>query len=109
MSETPSRITMQERFPHVTPEFLEEVSRLGESIYENLKPQLEPAHDRQFITIHVDTGDYAIAKNSSTAARAIRERHPLDGRLYGRKIGNEPEYGLASRIMASEMGMAQSK
>ena len=102
-------MTMQERFPHITPEYLEELGELGQAIYDKLKSEIEPLYDRQFITIHVDTEDYAIGKNSSTATRAILERHPVDGRLVCRKIGNEPEYGLAARIMASDMRAAHNK
>ena len=92
-----------QRFPFVTDAEFDEISRLGDAIYEKLKPQLEPEHDRKFVTIHVDTEDYAIGKNSGIATRAMLERHPADGRLYSRKIGNELEYGLIARILASDM------
>lgn len=101
--------TIKAPYALVTQEYLEEISKLGDAIYEKLKPLLEPEHDRQFVTIHVDTEDYSIGKNSSAANRAILERHPIDGRLYTRKIGNEPEYGLAARILASRMKEAQTK
>ncbi len=100
-AEESAPMTLEERFPHITPEYLEELGRLGQAIYDKLKPEIEPLHDRKFITIHVDTGDYAIGKNSSTATRAIRQRHDLDGRLFCRKIGNEPEYGTLSLLLSS--------
>lgn len=108
MSET-TPPTISTTFPFVTQEYLEEVGRLGDAIYEELKPQLEPAYNNQFITIHVDNGDYAIGKNSSIATRALLERHPVDGRLFTRKIGDELEYGLIARILASDMRKAQQK
>ncbi len=108
MSE-PTVQTMEERFPHVTQEYLEEIARMGEVIYEKLKPKLEPVYNNHFITIHVDNEDYAIGKNSSMATRAIRQRQPLDGRLYCRKIGDEPDYGLAVGYMLSDKRKARQK
>lgn len=105
MSET----TVTTPYALVTQEYLEEVGKLGDAIYEKLKPQLEPAYNNQFITIHVDNGDYAIGKNSSTATRAIRQRQPLDGRLYCRRIGDEPDYGVAAGHMLSDKRKRQQK
>jgi hypothetical protein len=92
-----------------TDEMLQELGDKGQAIYEKLKPILEPAHDRQFVAIHVDTEDYAIGRSSSVATRLIRQRHPADGRLFIRKIGDEPEYHLAARILASEMRAGHTK
>jgi hypothetical protein len=94
---------------HPTEEMLQELGDKGQAIYEKLKPILEPAHDRQFIAIHVDTGDYEIGRSASVAMRAMRERYPADGRLFIRKIGDEPEYHLAARILASEMRVGHAK
>ena len=82
---------------------LDDLSTRGQSLYEALKASLEPQFNNQYIAIHVDSQDQAIARTSSAALRAMRERHPADGRLYIRKIGSEPEYGLAARILASDM------
>lgn len=83
---------------------LTDLSRLGLAIYDqNLKSLLEPEYDNQFVAIHVDSGDYEVAKSSGNAMRAILARHPIDGRLVIRKIGSEPEYGLAARILVGEM------
>ncbi len=81
-----------------TPEVRDEIIRLGASIYSNLQQALEAAHDRQYVAIHVDTGDYEVARTTADAMRAIRKRHPADGRLYFRKIGNEPEYSVLARM-----------
>ncbi len=81
----------------------DDLSTRGKAIYESRKDSLEPQFNNQYVVIHVDSQDQAIARTSSAALRAIRERHPADGRLYLRKIGPEPEYGLTARILASEM------
>lgn len=53
------------------------LSERGLSIYENnLKPMLEPLHSNEFISIHVETEDYALGTSSGDALRAIRRRHP---------------------------------
>jgi hypothetical protein len=85
-----------------TEEMLEELSTLGSRIYDGrLKAVLEPVHDGEFVAIHVDSGDFEVAKTSGIATRALLKRFPIDGRLFIRKIGNEPEYSLAARLLAA--------
>ena len=79
-----------------------EISVRGQAIYNDKKALLESEFNNQHVAIHVDTGDYAVAKNSAAATRALHLRHS-PGRAYIRKIGNEPEYGLAARLMVGEM------
>ena len=81
----------------------QEASRRGLALYETrLKAKLEPDYDNQFIAIHPDSEDYEVADSRGNALRAIRRTHPA-GRLLLMKIGSEPEYGLAARILMSEM------
>ena len=81
----------------------EDTSRRGRAIYQNkLKAQLEPKYNNQFIAIHPDSEDYIVANSTGNAMRAMRKIHPV-GRLLLMKIGPEPEYGLAARILASDM------
>lgn len=77
-----------------------EVAELGrEMYYARFRDLVEPENKGKFIAIHVDSGDYAIAKSTAEATRALRKTHELDGRIYLRRIGEEPEYELASRIL----------
>ncbi len=96
-------------FPLVSDEALEELSERGQALYATLRAQIEPEHDRKFVAIHVDSGDYEIARSSGDAMRAMHKRRPADGRLYIRKIGTEPEYGLAARLLASDMRAGEAK
>ena len=67
---------------------LEELGQRGAAFYDaHLKAILEPAHDREFVAIHPDTGDYAVARWSGDAVRALRARHP-EGSMWIRKIGS---------------------
>jgi hypothetical protein len=80
-----------------------DLTRRGLAIYESkLKAKLEPEYDNQFIAIEPDSEEYAIANSTGNAMRAMRKRHAT-GRLLLMKIGMEPEYGLAARILASDM------
>src|SRR6266700_535607 len=88
-------------------EFQREVARLGRKRYEALKTQLESEHEGKYIAIHVDSGDYRIADSTSRAAREMEQTHPTDGRLYMRRIGQEPEWGLAARIIASDLAASR--
>lgn len=92
----------------MTDEEQDELSNRGLAIYEKLKPILEPAYDKKFIAIHVDTEEYAVADSSGNAMRAMRKRQP-EGRLVIMKIGNEPEWGLAARFLAGQMIAGQTK
>jgi|SRR5690242_3598358 hypothetical protein len=88
---------------------INEVGALGMELYNRLKPEIEAKHDRQYIAIHVDSGDYHIAKNRIDASRAMRSLHPPDGRIFVRKIGDEPDYAMAARILAGEMAARGQK
>ena len=80
-----------------------DVARRGRALYEaNLKAVLEPEYNNRFVAIHPDSGEYAVADSTGNAMRAIRKTRP-QGRLYLTKIGPEPEYGLAARLLMAEM------
>ncbi len=87
----------------MTDEEIEALSDRGLAIYdEKLKPILEPDFDNKYVAIHVETEDYEVANSSGDAMRAIRKRRP-EGFLLKMRIGNEPEWGLAGRILAGEL------
>ena len=93
--------------PLVSKEYQDQLARKGQALYETkFKALLEPVHNNQYIVIHVDTEDYAIGRSLAVAKRLLRQRHTCDGRLVGMKIGPEPEYGLAARLIASHQGAA---
>lgn len=81
-----------------------DLTERGLAIYEqNLKTLLEPTQNGRFVAIHVDSKDYEVARTSADAMRAMLKRHPIDGKLVIRTIGDEPEYGLAARILAGDV------
>jgi hypothetical protein len=102
---------MEEKMsPTVSPESVDEVVQLGDEIYRSkVQSLVEPQYDGQYVGIHVDSGDYEVAKTTGNIMRAMLKRHSADGRIYLRKIGNEPEYALAARILAGRMMAGQMK
>lgn len=89
---------------------LDEISSMGAEIYEGrLKAILEPDMNGKFVAIHVDTGDYTVGRSSAVATREMHRLHPHDTRLLVMKVGPEPEYGLAARILAGEMLSGKQK
>ena len=80
-----------------------DLTRRGLAIYESkLRAELEPVYDNKFIAIEPDSEEYAVADSSGNAMRAMHKTHPTKPVLL-MKIGSEPEYGLAARILVSEM------
>ena len=78
---------------------LDEVARRGFQIYETtLKSLLEPQYDGHTVAIHVDTGDYAVARASADAMRAMRKLH-REGKLLLHTIGRASDPGLAVRML----------
>lgn len=89
--------------PLMTEKELEEISVRGQAIYEaRLKSLLEPTYNNRFVAIHLDTETYAVGRSTGEAMRMLRRTHP-EGQLFLMKIGSEPEYGLAARILSGEM------
>ncbi len=76
-----------------------DIGTRGTAFYDlALYARLEPDHNGQFVAIHPDTQDYAVAPTSGDALRAQDARHP-EGGLVVRRIDSEPEHGLAARLL----------
>jgi hypothetical protein len=86
--------------PLISEAYLQELAERGQAIYDNLKKTLEPKFNGQHIAIHVDTGDYAVAQFSTLAARELSQRHPIDGRIFSRQIGPDPDNDFVARLAA---------
>ena len=99
--------TRREGIAATSEAFRDDVLQSGIVIYERLKASLEASSPNQYVAIHVDSGDFEVARSSSLATRGLLQRHPRDGRLFGRRIGDEPEYGLAARLFGSTSGVAK--
>ena len=81
---------------------VERLSDLGAAIYtERLQALLEPAHNGEWVAIHVDTGDYAVGKNSPRALDALRTMHPA-GLVVTLLVGPEREDPTLYRMLACQ-------
>jgi len=56
-----------------------------------------------YVVIHVDTEEYTVATAFTAANRAMMARRPIDVRLFGRKIGPEPDNDRVAQIAAMEV------
>lgn len=90
-------------------EDLEEIGQKGNILFGKLRDLVWKDNDGKFIAIHVDTGEYAVGSSSFEARQALRRGREPDGRIYTRKLSDEPEYGLAARILAGDMAASARK
>ena len=84
---------------------LDPVSLRGLAIYqESLKSLLEPEHNGEAVAIHVDTGEYAVARNHTLALRALLERFEPDGKVVTLTIGppTAADFDMAYRMLAGQ-------
>lgn len=96
--------------PLATDEYRAAMSAKGLALYDTqLKPVLEPERNGEYVVLHVDNGDYTVGRSFTEAKRAMRRRYPRDGRLIGLKIGTEPEYGLAVRLLTADTAAGTPK
>ena len=82
---------------HNNPDWLEEVARRGETIYqEQIKPFVDPLHLGKFLVIDVETGDYEIGERMIVASKRLRERRP-ESITYGVRVGFLTAYRMGGR------------
>jgi len=99
---------------HNDPDFEEKIKDivpLGEQWYETkIRALVEPEFHNHYVAIHVDSGDYEVAKSTAEASRALTKRRPeAMGRMMTRRIGDELDYGLIARVLAGEMMARDTK
>ena len=79
------------------PDWLKEVTKQGEAIYqERIKPLVYPLHIGKFLVVDVETGDYEIGNRMLIASKKLRERKP-DAVTYGLRIGFSAAYRMGGR------------
>jgi hypothetical protein len=89
----------------ISDEARSELARKAEAIYNaQLKALLEPAHNNEYVAIHVGTGDHSLGSTYRDAAKTLQSRHAKDGLIVGWKIGPEPDTDFLARMAAAEAG-----
>ena len=82
---------------------MERLSALAAAVYrDGLQAFLEPAHNGEWVAIHVDTGDHALGPSSPDALRVLRKQH-RHGFVVTRLVGPEREDPTLYRMLASQM------
>ena len=67
----------------------EQIAMRGKAIYEQeIRAQLEPRRNGQYLVINVETGEYEIDEDERTVSQRAYARHP-GAPLYGMRIGCE--------------------
>ena len=80
---------------------LDTLNQRGMALYNvKIRPVVEPQYQGQHIAVHLDTGDYAVARTSSDARRALRARQP-DGLIMTTLIGADQMDQLSYRMMGA--------
>lgn len=75
----------------------EETARLGDEIYErDIRPHVEADHYGEIVAIDVDSGDFAVAENVTTAWERLVSEHP-DGGFWFVRVGYPAVYHLGGR------------
>lgn len=77
-----------------------DIDRRGREWYEQkLRPLVETSENiGKIISIDVETGDYAIADDLTTAGDAVFARHP-DAAMYGARIGYNAVFSFGGTLM----------
>ncbi len=84
---------------------LDPISLRGLAIYqERLKPLLEPEHNGKAVAIHVETGEYAVARTHTLALDALLKRYEPDGKIVTLTIGppTAADFDMAYRMLAGQ-------
>ncbi len=93
MSQTVQPATRPRRCPP-EPAEIKEIARLGWELYErSIRAEVEPQHLGKFMSIDVDTGEYAISDDPLGAARQLIDKNPAV-RSYGVRIGSRTMYKI---------------
>lgn len=77
----------------------EEIVRLGRDIYEReIREEVEPEHDGEFVVVDVTTGSYELAADGITAALRLRERNPEASSLCFLRVGLPTAYRIGAPL-----------
>jgi hypothetical protein len=76
----------------------EEIDRLGDTLYEQLRSQVETEENLgKLISIDTQTGDYEIADDLLIAGKRLQARHP-DAKMVGKRIGYNAVYTVGGML-----------
>jgi len=75
----------------------QEIARRGQELYDReVRANVEPDHNGEFLVIDVETGEYELAATAVEGMDRIQERRP-DAPLYIVRVGSQTAYKLGWR------------
>jgi hypothetical protein len=76
-----------------------EIVRRGEEIYErDLRSQLEPASNGQFLVLDIDTGEYELDPDETLALQRAISKHPT-GTRFIKRVGFSTAHRLGGKFV----------
>ena len=66
----------------------EEARRLGDEIYQrDIRALVKDTHDGEYVSIDLDSGDWAVADDLLAATRLLREQQPDANDVWSLRVG----------------------
>ena len=79
----------------------EEITRRGKALYEaNIRAQIEPHRNGEFLVLNVDSGEYEIHADDVEVAQRARARFGQVAPLFSLRIGSLTAYRLGGQRIA---------
>jgi len=76
-----------------------EIVQLGEEIYaREIRDQVEPEHNGEFLVLDIVTGNYTLDPDHSRAVKHAIDRHP-DGVRYVKRVGYRSAHRIGNRMV----------
>lgn len=80
----------------------DEIGRIGTAMYRRqLRSQVMPHDKGKFLILDIESGDYEIDADDTSAEERLRSRRPAEV-LFGLRIGYTSAYTLAGRMIEEE-------
>ena len=81
---------------------LEEIGRIAEEIYRrDIRDKVMPQHKGKFLILDIESGDYEMDEDDTTAEEILRARRP-DGVFLGMRVGYKSAYSFSGRMVEDE-------
>jgi hypothetical protein len=78
-----------------------EIVQRGQVLYDQqIRAQVEPGHQGQFLVLDIETGDYEIDADDVRAVQRAKTKHP-DAALYIVRIGSPTAYRIGSQPLGT--------
>ncbi|NOS99168.1 MAG: hypothetical protein HOP29_00905 [Phycisphaerales bacterium] len=78
-------------------ESFDEIARRGRAVYDRqLRAQLEPRHNGEYLILNVDTGEFEIDADDAAASKRAQARFPRAS-LVTIRVGHHAAYRIGAR------------